>query len=394
MTKKLSQLLAVFFCIILVIVTFSGCIEVEQKLEEFKGKFLPKVKMNQPSILPDWKDGEYHDYYKTTDFLTNLHIKYPDLVNVFSIGKSVQGRELWCIRITNENITDDKLSCLIDGAIHGCEWEAGEACLYLAEYLLINFDRNESITDILNKTEIYIVPLLNPDGRQVDDRFNANGVDLNRNFDVDFGRIRGGCLRIGTIFGKRVFTYRTFPLLHQIFPTFPQYLLNCGRKAFSEPETCALRDLAYELQDTELSFYINCHTAVHNIATPWQAFKPPFQLTEKEKDILDYARGWIDENTEYEDLVMNYMGDVYKSSGTAMDWIFKELRIPAFTFELLNPDFEPEAGGGRHEFLVHWMKTVMPVFMYLLVNIENFHRWEMPDIQPSLPEGVPPEPLK
>ena len=49
----------------------------------------------------------------------------------------------------------EKSSCLIDGCIHGHEWEGGEACLYLAEYLLINFDANETITHILNSSEVY-----------------------------------------------------------------------------------------------------------------------------------------------------------------------------------------------------------------------------------------------
>jgi len=40
------------------------------------------------------------------------------------------------------------------------------------------------------------------------------------------------------------------------------------------------------------------------------------------------------------------------------------------------------------------MKTTLPVFMYLLVNIDNLREWRTPDIQPPLPEGVPSEPLK
>jgi hypothetical protein len=40
------------------------------------------------------------------------------------------------------------------------------------------------------------------------------------------------------------------------------------------------------------------------------------------------------------------------------------------------------------------MQTTLPVFMYLLVNINNFGPWRTPDIQPLLPEGVPPEPLQ
>ena len=90
------------------------------------------------------------------DLVNEFQIKYPDLVNVFSIGESVLGRDIWCIKITNENISNDKFSCIIDGCIHGEEWEAGEACLYLAEYLLINFDKNFTITNILNTSEVYI----------------------------------------------------------------------------------------------------------------------------------------------------------------------------------------------------------------------------------------------
>ena len=40
------------------------------------------------------------------------------------------------------------------------------------------------------------------------------------------------------------------------------------------------------------------------------------------------------------------------------------------------------------------MKTTLPVFMYMLVNIENFHDWKTPEIQPLLPEGIPPDLLQ
>jgi hypothetical protein len=51
-------------------------------------------------------------------------------------------------------------------------------------------------------------------------------------------------------------------------------------------------------------------------------------------------------------------------------------------------------GQGKHDHLIHWMNTTLPVFLYFIANIENLHNWETPDIQPVLPEGVPPEPLR
>jgi hypothetical protein len=395
MDKKLFWLITLFLCCILLIVTFSGCIENEQKSEE-KALSLPEIKLDQPSVLPDWKDGEYHNYYGTIDVLNEFQIKYPNLVNVFSIGNSVLGKDIWCIRITNENNTKPKSSCLIDGCIHGCEWEAGEACLYLAEYLLINFDKNETVINILNSSVIYIVPLVNPDGRQIDDRFNDNGIDLNRNFDIDFGRIRGGCIPLGKLFGRIKIPYINTPRLNKWFPNFPSYLTNCGRRPFSEPETKALRDFTKELD--YFSFYITCHTAAHCIIGQWGAFKPSFKIPQHELNIITYVEDWIKKNTEYttyrsgEGLV--YQGKEVYFSGTSSDWVFKEYNIPSFAFEILSEDYEMWMGQGKHDNLVHWMNTTLPVFMYLLVNIDNLHQWRTPDIQPSLPEGVPPEPIQ
>jgi len=385
MNKKSSQIIALFLCCILLVVTFSGCIEEKQKPGKEESS-APEIKLDQPSILPEWKDGDYHDYYETTDILSDFKVKYPDLVNVFSIGESVLGKDIWCIRITNENNNKPKSSCLIDGCIHGDEWEAGEACLYLAEYLLINFDKNETITNILNSSEAYIIPLLNPDGREANERFTDNGVDPNRNFDVFFGKIRGKSVRLGKLFGKI-----KIPVIKFFSKDPMKYLWNCGRFPFSEPETQAIRDLMRELEKKDFSFYVNCHIALHTVFMPWLSYKPPFEMTSKEKKVFDYIIEWIQKNTEYE----AYRGEGYdyKAGGVAMDWCFKEFRIPSFSFEICSLEYDPW-WGGKHDSLVHWMKTTLPFFMYLLVNIDNLREWKTPDIQPSLPEGVPPPPLK
>jgi hypothetical protein len=347
--------------------------------------------LDQPSVLPNWTDGNYHDYFGTTEMLNGFNDKYPNLVDVFSIGKSVVGKDIWCIRVTNEKSNTIKSSCIIDGCIHGCEWEAGEACLYLAEYLLINFDKNETVTNIFNSSEIYIVPLVNPDGRQDDSRYNDNGINVDRNFDIDFGRIRGGAIPLGMLFGRIKIPYINTSRLHKWFPSFPDRIENCGRHPFSEPESQAMRDFMRELENNDFSFYLDCHSAWHCIEGSWDAFKPPFKISKQEQYIFDYVIEWVVENTEYE----KYNPNLYsKISGEAVDWCFKEFRIPSFWFEILSKDYDSYTGGGKHDHLVHWMETTLPVFMYLLMNIDNLRLWKTPDIQPLLPEGVPPEPLK
>lgn len=381
MNKRLSCLKVFFLCNILLLVFFTGCMEEKQNLlgEELLNQV---IEIDQSSILPFWRDGEYHDYKSTVNMLKGFEGEYPDLVDLFSIGKSVLGRDIWCIRITNENNTDDKFSCLIDGCIHGCEWEAGEACLYLVEYLLINFGKNATTTSILNTSEIYIVPLFNPDGREVDERWNGNGIDLNRNFDVHFGRILGRSFPLGKLFGRIKISGFRIPRVG-IFT-------NAGRRPFSEPETQAIRDLMNSLKNRGFSFYVNCHTALRKIAGPSTIrYRSQFEMTSNEKNVIDHITSWFEGNTEYGAFEnKNAFG-----SGNAPDWCFKEFRVPSFTFEILSIEYEPWFGGGRHDHLVHWMKTTLPVFMYLLVNIENLYNWNIPEIQPPLPKGVPPPPI-
>jgi carboxypeptidase T len=369
-------------CILLIVFTLqiSGCVESEEQFRRPDIDLHFSYWVDQPSILPNWTDDNYHDYYETTSTIFDYQTKFPQLVDIFTIGTSVAGKNIWCMKITNEVTTNQKYSCLIDGCIHGSEWEAGEACLYLAEYLLINFGWNHTVTQILNTTDIYIVPNVNPDGRQKDYRFNDHGIDLNRNFDVHFGRLRGHSIPLGMLFGRIK--------IPRIDVPYFGFLTNSGRRPFSEPETRALRDLMFDLETERFSFYITCHTATHQVLPPWSTFKPIFQKTDQEKSVFNQVMEWIVENTEYEDSPLGY-----KASGTSLDWCFKEFRIPCFTFELLSLDYEPRSGGGRHDHLVHWMKTGLPVFLYLLVNIKDLKDWDNPSTNPPLPEGVPPKPI-
>ena len=376
------KIIPVFLLISTSIMT--GCIDDKKteviKENSFSEKWIDEPSILPESILPDWKEGLYHDYNATKEKLIELNNRYPNLTSIFSIGKSVQGRDIMCIRISNNG----RYSCLIDGCIHGNEWEATESCLYLADYLLMNFGRNKTVTNILNTSEIYIVPLFNPDGRENDDRFNANGIDLNRNFDVYFGRILGRSFPLGKLFGIIKIPGIKIPGTKIIFT-------NAGRYPFSEPETRAMRGLMEYLSFRNFSFYINCHTAVHCILGPSdKVYFPEYTITSREKNVIDDVKNWVANNTEYEAYYTKKKGF---GGGTAVNWCFKAFHIPSFTFEILSKDYEPMLGHGKHDHLVHWMKTTLPVFLYLLVNIKNLYSWSTPDIQPVLPEGVPPIPL-
>ncbi|XP_054259827.1 carboxypeptidase D-like [Macrosteles quadrilineatus] len=126
--------------------------------------------------------------------------KYPTLSDYFSIGKSVQGRDLWVIRITSDVDQKSSLKPMFKyvANMHGDESIGREVLIYLAQYLLENYISDPRVRRLLDTVDIYLLPSLNPDGfaSSVEGlcdslgtyrgRNNANGVDLNRDFPDQF----------------------------------------------------------------------------------------------------------------------------------------------------------------------------------------------------------------
>lgn len=120
----------------------------------------------------------YNEHVKFMFTLTNT---YPNLAEVFSLGQSVQGRELWALRITGT--PGVKPAVLYHGAEHGNEQAPSSVVAYVAEYLLENYDIEPQVTMLVDNVEWFLLPIMNPDGYVNYDRYNANYVDLNRNWD-------------------------------------------------------------------------------------------------------------------------------------------------------------------------------------------------------------------
>ncbi len=111
---------------------------------------------------------------------------------------------MWALRITdNPDIEEDEPEFKYVATIHGDEPIGTELCLLFAEYLLQNYSTNSRIKKVVDEVSIWLVPLMNPDGRELVTRRNANGVDLNRsfpNYPTDFNTFYydGGNISIET----------------------------------------------------------------------------------------------------------------------------------------------------------------------------------------------------
>ena len=197
--------------------------------------------------LPPGGMGGFYTFSEMDTEMNDLVTAFPTLVQKTSIGLSIEGRNIWCLKISDNVTTDEnnEPEVLYLGLQHAREAITGTSLVFFAQYLAQNYGTNEAVTNLVNNREIYIVPCTNPDGyvyNEVNDpsgggmqrknRRNVGsditgqkGVDLNRNYGVDWADCAGASSSCGSS-NTSMETY-------------------WGASAFSEPETRAIRDLCY-----------------------------------------------------------------------------------------------------------------------------------------------------
>lgn len=124
-----------------------------------------------PKVAISW--NHYNDHAAITEICKRIAAAYPDLARLESIGKSYKGRDLWCLTITDFKKGDasKKPAMYIDGNIHSNEIQGSEFALYTAWYLTETFRDTKFMQELLAEKTFYIVPTINPDGR--DSYFHA-----------------------------------------------------------------------------------------------------------------------------------------------------------------------------------------------------------------------------
>jgi len=138
--------------------------------------------LSLPSI--DW--NQYHNYTEIVAVLQALNSSYPSIIDLFSIGKSWWNRDIYCVRLTNESDLEPKPEILFVGYHHAQEQITAELALYFIVYAATNFGLNETMTELLNGCEIYVVVALNVDGFdlfEVNDWHRKNACLVDEDFD-------------------------------------------------------------------------------------------------------------------------------------------------------------------------------------------------------------------
>ena len=119
--------------------------------------------------MPDIRFDTYYRYDDLTSHIKALAEEYPTLMQVESIGKSHEGRDIWLAKVTNLETGPDneKPALWVDGNIHATEVSPSTACLYFVNTLVTGYGEDEEITRALDTRVFYIVPRVNPDGAEL-----------------------------------------------------------------------------------------------------------------------------------------------------------------------------------------------------------------------------------
>jgi hypothetical protein len=115
-------------------------------------------------VTVEW--NRFYDHAGLGAILAKIHDAFPKLTRLYSVGKSVEGRDLWCLELTSgKGDAKRKPAMYIDGNIHGNEVQGGEAVAYTAWYLCHQYGRLDKVTELLDRGVFYLIPTINPDGR-------------------------------------------------------------------------------------------------------------------------------------------------------------------------------------------------------------------------------------
>lgn len=111
--------------------------------------------------------NHYYSYDEIADAMHNIAFAYPELVEIRSLGKSGEGRDMWLAVVNPKSgpLDSQKPAMFIDGNIHGNEIQAAETVLYTLWYLAKAYGENDHLTELMDNYAFYLLPVENPDSR-------------------------------------------------------------------------------------------------------------------------------------------------------------------------------------------------------------------------------------
>lgn len=281
-------------------------------------------------------NGEFHSYGELEQDLMVLSDTYPDLAKVMDIGDSLEGRNIYALKISgNVWAEENEAAVLFLGCHHAREWISVEVPYLLGKFLVENYGTDSEVKHLVDNCAIWIIPLVNPDGLEYSIHFyrywrknrrdngdGTFGIDLNRNYGYEWGHDN-----LGSSPDPSSETFR-------------------GPSPFSEPEVQAVRNF---LEQKDIQALVSYHSFAQVILYPWGYTAAPSSqdavlngIAEKMSELMETVNG-----RHYEPERSG--ASFYLTNGDTTDWSFGTYGIPSYTIELPPDDelkgefFNPES---------------------------------------------------
>ena len=212
-----------------------------------------RERLAEPVEAADWF-ADFKNLAAINARLDALVALRPDLCSIVTAGSSIQGRAIKGIRISKFPNGTSMPAFVFTATQHAREWAVPMTAMWFADQLVEKYATDARIANVVDSSEVYIFPVLNPDGYDYswtttrlwrkNRRLNSGGsygVDLNRNWATGFG----GAGSSGT---QSSDSYR-------------------GTAAFSEPETAGFRD--FLLNKLNMAGHIDLHSYSQILMWPY-----------------------------------------------------------------------------------------------------------------------------
>jgi hypothetical protein len=284
--------------------------------------------------------GGFMTYAEVMAEIDDMAAQYPNLITArapIDTFTTHDGNNLFWVRMSdNANTDENEPEMLYDAVHHAREAISIHQMVFYMWYLLENYSTNTEIQAILDNTELYFVPFINPDGflynestdpngggmwrknrRDHQDAGNNFGVDNNRNYDYVDGAN-------GSVWGTTGISFD------------PSSDTHCGPSAFSEPENQAMK---WFVNQHEFKIALNNHSYSNLLLYPFG-----FETGRYCPDDADFVA--ISDAMVAENGFANSVGwELYATSGGSDDWMYGDTTEHSKIYS-----FTPEIGSGAQGF--------------------------------------------
>ncbi|XP_075199635.1 carboxypeptidase A1-like [Anomaloglossus baeobatrachus] len=275
------------------------------------------MKIGRAHSTDTFNYGTYHTFDEINTFINNLVAENPGFVSKVQIGSSYQGRPLNVLKFSTGA---NRPAFWIDTGIHSREWVSQASGLWFAKKIVKDFGSDPSLTATLNKLDIFLEIVTNPDGyvythtsnrmwrktRSPNTGSTCIGADPNRNWDAGFG---GG----GSSSNPCTETYR-------------------GRAAHSEPEVKAIVD--FVKSHGKIKGFVSIHSYSQMLLYPYgyTTVRTPdnAELDNVARTAVNALASLYGTKYTYGSIITT----IYQASGGSIDWTYNQGIKYSYTFEL------------------------------------------------------------